>query len=88
MVEQWVFGAYTRYDLTTLLGLNDELLGAPESESTLKTGCRNELLGSPAELHLPHEWLTAVDGGGVWGGRWGVRLGTAMVAVRDQIVIS
>ena len=83
-----VWCIHLRYDLTTLLGLNDELLGAPESESTLKTGSRNELLGSPAEFYLPHEWLTAVDGGGVWGGRWGVRPGTAIVAVRDQIVIS
>ena len=78
----------SRYDLTTLLGLNDELLGAPESESTLKAGSRNEWSGSPAEFDLPHDWLTAVDGGGVWGGPWAVRPGTAMVAVSDQTIVS
>ena len=43
----------SRYDLMTLLGLNDELLEAPESESTLKTGSRNDWSGFMAEFDLP-----------------------------------
>ena len=61
----------SRYDFTTRLGLDYEPPGAPESESTLQIGSRNDLLGFLVEFDLPGQWLTAVGGGGVWGGSMG-----------------
>ena len=54
----------SRYDFITRLGLDYEPLGAPESESTLQIGSRNDLLGFLVEFDLPGQWLTAVGGGG------------------------
>ena len=81
----------SRYDFATRLGLDYEPLGAPESESTLQIGSRNDLLGFLVEFDLPGQWLTAVGGGGVCecvGCSRGVRRGTATVAVSGQIIVS
>jgi hypothetical protein len=58
----------SRYDFTTRLDY--EPLGAPESESTLRIGSRNDLSGFLVEFDLPGQWLSAVGGGG---GVWGVQ---------------